>query len=226
MEEVVPGLDEPVEHARDMRHDGEFEQRLPAVAEAVSQSERLAPGLAVDKQPFRARARALHVRGDVERGDRLRRTRLQDARAIRPRDAVGEMKRVQVDDAKQRRIAAVIAVSGGAPVRPESAKHQHAGEGEFHVSVPGVGEAPRGAAQGEADFTSSRTGAPLRQAQGRLFDTPRWARPLPPPCRHPGLVPGPRPAPDTDPGPAPDTDPGTTRAGLRAPALDPGTSPG
>ena len=55
----------------------------------------------------------------------------------------------------------------------------------FMSSVPGVGEAPRGAAQGEADFTSSRTGAPLRQAQGRLFDTPRWGETVAAPLSSP-----------------------------------------
>ena len=79
---------------------------------------------------------------------------------MRTRDAVGEMKRVQVDDAKRRGGIAGTGFPGAALARPESAQRQHAGESErppetgpgwrrtkveFHFSPSRALESPQGA---------------------------------------------------------------------------------
>ena len=56
MEDVMPGLDEPVQPARAMGEGGDLEQILPALPEAVSQGEPLPVGLAIDQDPLRTGA--------------------------------------------------------------------------------------------------------------------------------------------------------------------------
>ena len=146
-EEIVPVLDEPVEHAGPVRDRGHLQQELPAVPanpclrasafRCVSPSIRTRSGAGAGSSARCGR--------DIHRRDQLGRARRQHAGAEGTGHAVKQVERVQVDGARRHGGGAPLRLAGGGGARPQE------GEGASE------GEAP---ARPDAAGWTLRTGAP------------------------------------------------------------------